>query len=240
MSDWFNNLIVNSGSFMLSSPRPCIGERNEHELWLWLSRWLRPGNVHRQRHCRCGRFRVHDHCGRRIERNRRNQFLGGRRDGGSCQPDAFRRRIERGAGNLCGRKHDLCSDIHSVERSNRRVIGFPCRGAVLQPKLHQFFRFHFSQPGRCSRHCTDHLDGGADFGRCMDCDSGAWRRAGLRHHGKRQSGSGNIATAATAAAVTTNTNTGTTTPQYFLGYIGNTIDIPGGDFTVPGSTALAG
>jgi hypothetical protein len=38
--------------------------------------------------------------------------------------------------------------------------------------------------------------------------------------------SGNIATAATAAAVTTNTNTGTTTPQYALGYIGNTIDTP--------------
>ena len=38
--------------------------------------------------------------------------------------------------------------------------------------------------------------------------------------------SGNIATAATAAAVTTNTNTGTSTPQYSLGYIGNTIDIP--------------
>ena len=38
--------------------------------------------------------------------------------------------------------------------------------------------------------------------------------------------SGNIATAATAAAVTTNTNTSTTTPQYALGYIGNTIDTP--------------
>lgn len=38
--------------------------------------------------------------------------------------------------------------------------------------------------------------------------------------------SGNIATAATSAVVTTNTNTAVTTPQYSLGYIGNTIDIP--------------
>ncbi len=112
-----------------------------------------------------------------------NQFLGGRRHCGGCEPDAFRRRIERGSGNLCGREHDLRADFHSVERSDRWLSGFACRAAVRESDLHQFVRLVLVAAFRRARHRLDYAHGGADCSRCLDRDSGAWRRASLCDHG---------------------------------------------------------